>query len=241
VSKRFLHLLAVLAVAGGAGAAPPSKIVHRPPTVATMGQPLPIALTLAAGPGPQSADGISVTLHCRARGEDRYTAVPLFTRGAGRFEGEIPALHTRSLSVAYYLEIAGPDGAWSVSLGSADEPIDVGLLAPQRAGDRVSPAAKVALMAAVALGLSAALWLRERRQKNTVLDQIFWARTLLPLVHLKGSRLSAELTRLSRQTLQHPVSGPLVFPRVTLLQRLAEVRAVDLDSLEESRDRLPGR
>ena len=78
------------------------------------------------------------------------------------------------------------------------------------------------------LPLAALLWLRDRRQRNRVKERIFWVRTLLPVLHLQGVRLTEAVTKLTREPLVHPVHGRRCYRRNFVQRKLFAVFLADI-------------
>jgi len=77
---------------------------------------------------------------------------------------------------------------------------------------------------------------RTLRRRNRIMDQLFWARTLGPLLQMRGEVAKAGVDHLAGTTLDHPIKGPRHFSREEILAKLTEMRHVDHDELERAGD-----
>jgi len=233
----WLRLATGIAAAGlalGAWAAP-SRVAHTPPADGTMGEAVPIEVIVAGVPDGEPL----VVLNYRIAGSREYATRRLEALGQSLYAGSIPSGHTSAIELMYYIDVTGPDGAYRTSLGAADQPLRLSLGTPA-SGAVGGWLSKAALLLAGIGGAALLVWLRERRQRAAVLEQIFWVRTLLPLLHLSGTVLAGELSKLSSRPLPHPVLGFKTFSRQLILRKLNQVRRVDLAELARARDRLLG-
>jgi hypothetical protein len=178
----------------------------------------------------------AVVVHYRRRGLRTYQDVSLQRTGVDRHAGEIPASATDALAVRYYIEVVGFRKEWSVALGSAEQPLEVRLVQPEPPRDS-GTALAVGLLGAAALLTAAWFWRGERRRRRDLAGRLFWARTLLPIAHLRGAPLTEALNELAGQSLPDPVRGPRRFARPVLQRMLDEVREWDLSQLEVQRAR----
>jgi len=227
-------VLGVASVATPAGG--PPRLVHTPPGHATAGEDLPVAVTIEGFP----AMGVRVVLSYRTQGNPDFVTQRLVAAPGGRFAGAVPGSAVRGLKLDYTLEVTGPErSGFALALGSREAPIQVAVRDPEPVAGLSLPVKILVVVLPIGLA-TVGVWLRDRRRRHRVLDQIFWVRTLLPLTYLQGEALSSRVTDLTRVTLDHPVAGSRCFPRDLILQKLHAVRRMDLGVLLKERDRYLG-
>jgi hypothetical protein len=95
----------------------------------------------------------------------------------------------------------------------------------------------VGLLLACFAVAGAVLYVRDRRERARAADEVFWVRTLLPVLGLKGSAFTQAVTKLAAGPLLHPVLGARRYSRRDILRQAERVRRMRLDRLVERADK----
>jgi hypothetical protein len=212
-------------------------ILHEPVKNATQGQGVNILANILDKSGVKAAH-----LHYKSSDDVYFRTVPMNKGIDGNYKAQIPPRSARSGDVAYYVEATDLLGNGPARLGSPKEPLVIHLDPPFQAGATTNRHAQYgAAVFAVLFALVLTIFLRERFQRSRTLDSMFWAKKLIPLLHLPAEKVTAKITKMSQSPLLHPVYGEKVFPRILILKRLDQVKRMNLHRLVDRKDKYVAR
>jgi hypothetical protein len=174
--------------------------------------------------------------------DSSYTRIPMVKDPEGALVGRIPKEIVQSVWIDYYIETEDEAGSVVESYGSLLEPKTVKILNVSIQKERNR---SVFYVAGGALGLCL-VWMlaaavSRRKEKNRLLDQLFWTRLFTPILGLHGQELQSKLLYLSTFSIRHPVIGEREFSRKYLYTKLTMVRKIRLPELAKKVDSCLGR